>query len=659
MGSLKILDISFNQGLSLPRSLGNLCKLQALFLSGLDLSQDTAKSQQIFSGCIVQSLKVLELAETKLQGDIPYWVNSLKNLQWLNLYDNQINSTLPPWLFNLTSISFLDLSYNDFHGSIPSIIENMYLLEAIYLDFNSHLEGPIPMTLGNLCKLQTLSLEGVNISQNFQEFGGIFSGCIKNSLQSLNLGNISLRGAIPKSIGQLSNLAYLGLENNNLEGVLTQDHFANLQKLTTIDLSGNALTGPISSNINGTMSQLVTLSLSMNKINGMVPFTLCTLANTQVLDVSLNYLSGKLPNCWNNNSQFMVLDFSSNNISGGIPNSICSLQKLESLHLSNNSLSDVFPTSLRECHSLITLDLSYNNFFGSIPHWIAESMPNLQVLNLKFNKFSGYLPTQLSSLPKLHILDLSHNNLSGSIPRNFGDFSGMTLSKKMDGLEDFDYIVFSMGYMLLVIKGNEYKCKIILFLLNIMDLSCNNLHGSIPEELTNLSELESLNLSGNHLTGDITNKIGKMRELESLDLSRNNISGIIPPSLESMDFLQRLNLSYNNLSGQIPFEKHFTTFDDPYIYIGNLELCGPPLSINCSRDEVLTTPTSDVQEKDIWLHLGICSGFITGLWAVFIIMLFKRTWRVAYFRYVDNMCDRMYVAILVKFTILKRISRQI
>ena len=121
-----------------------------------------------------------------------------------------------------------------------------------------------------------------------------------------------------------------------------------------------------------------------------------------------------------------------------------------------------------------------------------------------------------------------------------------------------------------------------------------------------------------------------------------------------MDFLERLNLSYNNLSGQIPFEKHLPTFNDPYIYVGNPELCGPPLSTNCSRDKVPTTPIGDVQEKDIWLHLSICSGFITGLWTVFIIMLFKRTWRVAYFRYVDNMCDRIYVTILVKFISLKR-----
>ncbi|KAJ0963856.1 hypothetical protein J5N97_028978 [Dioscorea zingiberensis] len=147
-----------------------------------------------------------------------------------------------------------------------------------------------------------------------------------------------------------------------------------------------------------------------------------------------------------------------------------------------------------------------------------------------------------------------------------------------------------------------------------MDLSYNSLCGSIPEELTDLSGLQYLNLYGNHLTGEITSKIGRVHELESLDLSRNNITGAIPSSLDSLDYLGSLNLSYNNLSGKIPYEKHLATFNDPTIYIGNYNLCGPPLLVNCSEEKLEpTTPASDGQEKDVWLYLGIGSGFVTGL----------------------------------------------
>ncbi|KAH7692000.1 Non-specific serine/threonine protein kinase protein [Dioscorea alata] len=96
--NLKILDLSSNEGLSLSTSLSNLCKLQTLSLNGLDLSKEAAKTARIFSGCIVQRLKELHLANTNLQGDMPYWIDGLENLKLLDLSLNQINSTLPHWL---------------------------------------------------------------------------------------------------------------------------------------------------------------------------------------------------------------------------------------------------------------------------------------------------------------------------------------------------------------------------------------------------------------------------------------------------------------------------------------------------------------------------------------------------------------------------------
>ncbi|KAJ0963855.1 hypothetical protein J5N97_028977 [Dioscorea zingiberensis] len=192
MSSLKSLDLSYNDpGLSLPTTLGNLCKLQELSRSGLNLrSKEATKFEQIFSGCIVQSLRKLSSVETYLQGDMPDWIGGLKNLQMLDLSSNQINSTLPALLFNLTTISHLDLSHNDFHGSILSLFENMISLEILYLGANSHLEGPIPVTLG----------------------------CIRNSLQWLVLLNTSLGGHFPDEIGNLKSLVWLDIGQNSISG---------------------------------------------------------------------------------------------------------------------------------------------------------------------------------------------------------------------------------------------------------------------------------------------------------------------------------------------------------------------------------------------------------------------------------------------------------
>ncbi|KAK4781493.1 hypothetical protein SAY86_015595 [Trapa natans] len=67
-----------------------------------------------------------------------------------------------------------------------------------------------------------------------------------------------------------------------------------------------------------------------------------------------------------------------------------------------------------------------------------------------------------------------------------------------------------------------------------------------------------------------------MRNLESLDLSVNQLSGSIPQSLSQLSFLSYLNLSFNHLSGRIPGPQLSTFKGDSYS--GNNGLCGTPLS---------------------------------------------------------------------------------
>jgi len=87
-----------------------------------------------------------------------------------------------------------------------------------------------------------------------------------------------------------------------------------------------------------------------------------------------------------------------------------------------------------------------------------------------------------------------------------------------------------------------------LFLVN------NQLSGTIPAELANLSELRESSLSGNHLSGNIPPELGNLLKLQSLNLSRNNLSGSIPPELGKMTRMSDLILSKNYLSGIIPPE---------------------------------------------------------------------------------------------------------
>ncbi len=85
-------------------------------------------------------------------------------------------------------------------------------------------------------------------------------------------------------------------------------------------------------------------------------------------------------------------------------------------------------------------------------------------------------------------------------------------------------------------------------------LSYNNLVGSIPEEIGNLTELYTLDLSGNTLTGEIPSSIGNMHILGYLYLNNNQLTGSIPQEIGNLNDLRACYIYENQLMGNIPSE---------------------------------------------------------------------------------------------------------
>ena len=210
-----------------------------------------------------------------------------------------------------------------------------------------------------------------------------------------------------------------------------------------------------------------------------------------------------------------------------------------------------------------------------------------------------------------------------------------------------------MENLILNIKGRDSKDKEILRYVRIIDLSSNNLLGSIPVEIFSLSRLRYLNLPHNHLTGMISVEIGGLEYLESLDLSRNNLSGEIPQSMANLTFLGDLNLPYNNLSRIIPSSTQIQTFN-PLSFFGNVELCGAPRLKNYPKyDEEETQQPTGVEEnkefsKIAWFYVCMGSRFFVGLWGVCGCLFFNKAWRHAYFQHLHDIKDSAYVAIEIK-----------
>jgi|GEM_PF-1257430 len=80
----------------------------------------------------------------------------------------------------------------------------------------------------------------------------------------------------------------------------------------------------------------------------------------------------------------------------------------------------------------------------------------------------------------------------------------------------------------------------------------NDLEGSLPAAVENLTNVQTLDLFGNALSGPLPSQLGNLPDLVGLTLDYNQFEGAIPPQLGNLARLQTLRLTQNNFSGSIP-----------------------------------------------------------------------------------------------------------
>ena len=143
--------------------------------------------------------------------------------------------------------------------------------------------------------------------------------------------------------------------------------------------------------------------------------------------------------------------------------------------------------------AVLSLDLAENGLSGTLPVEL-KLLKYLQTLRFSGNFIGGSLPPDYSILYELVELNLSGNLLTGSLPEEYG------------GNGSFEF-------------------------LEILDVSQNNLQGSLPSELADLPSLEIVSVCSNTMTGTIPSALGSLNELKSLGLGNNGFTGRLPGAI--------------------------------------------------------------------------------------------------------------------------------
>ncbi|CAA7058660.1 unnamed protein product [Microthlaspi erraticum] len=419
------------------------------------------------------------------------------------------------------------------------------------------------------------------------------------SLRSLDLSVNDLRGQIPFSIGNLSQLTFLSLSGNNFDGEIPSS-LGNVSYLTDLKLYNNYLDGEIPSSF-GNLNNLATLDVRSNRLSGSFPLALLNLTKLSFLSLSHNQLTGALPSSLLTLPSLEFIRLGSNNLNGTLEfGNISSSSKLGGLFLGNNNFRGSIPISISKLANLEGLDLSYLNTQGSVDLSIFSHLKSLQYLDTSYLNTTTTIDLNafLSVLKRLSHLDLSGNRVSATNKNSFSNPPSQLIERLF--LSGCGIIVFPeflrtvLQIQVLDISNNKVKGQVPGWL-QVLVLHSNEFHGILqyhPKVAIWFPQLRIIDISHNLFTGTLPSDFsmywsamsseGDRSELKyigdntyyrdslvlmnkgvelaytrihtllaAIDISGNKLRGEIPKSIGLLKNLIVLNLSSNGFSGNI------------------------------------------------------------------------------------------------------------
>ncbi|KAL6861505.1 hypothetical protein ACP4OV_017205 [Aristida adscensionis] len=475
-----------------------------------------------------------------------------------------MSSTDVSWLRHLRFLEYLDLSLVDLSGATdwPHVVNMLPTLRALYLSGCKLASANQSLPHINLTNLEKLDLYGNNLDHPVAScwFWNI------THLKHLNVGYNYLYAQVPAMLEEMTALQVLDFSYNSLNLLIMSVNLRKLCNLEVLMLDGLVSIGDITNFLESlphcALNKLQKLHLSEAKIGGVLPNRMGHFTSLTNIDLSHNNISGPLPSFIGHLTNLRDLDISCNHLNGSVPYEIGMLTNLTHLRLNDNDLDGVITEEhFSSLESLEDIDLSYNSLRINIsteweppfiikyakfaacqmgplfPSWLRWSV-GVEVIDISSAGIIDSLPDWFSNVfSDALLMNMSNNQLNGSLPTN------MQLMSTMEQL---------------YLSSNQITGQIPPLPPNLttLDMSMNSLSGPLPSSF-GVPNLELLFLYSNRITGQIPRSICNSERLMFIDLANNFLEGELPqcfgPTLVS------LQLSNNNLSGEFPsFLQNFT-----------------------------------------------------------------------------------------------------
>ncbi|MCP3936626.1 MAG: hypothetical protein GY708_14765, partial [Actinomycetia bacterium] len=136
----------------------------------------------------------------------------------------------------------------------------------------------------------------------------------------------------------------------------------------------------------------------------------------------------------------------------------------------------------------------------------------------------------------------------------------------------------------------------------------NTLTGTIPADLSDLSDLVELDLSRNRLSGTIPD-VSAIATLEVLRLQDNELGGVVPGDLDLLPSLRIVDLDTNWLSGGVPVDLTSSTSIE-YLDLSHNDLGG---TIPATLGSMTALVTLDLQGNELTGGIPASIGSLSGL----------------------------------------------